>query len=90
MSADRIRVNLTETRGAIEKLKVLKATYEKQQGKQFAVLLKDEGQTHQKVEEIMVAIKQSWDSFIALVDKTIEFLQVDSDMIDTTDQSWKQ
>ena len=42
------------------------------------------------MEEILIEIKQSWDAFIALVDKTIEFLQVDADMIDTTDQSWKQ
>ena len=89
MSADRIRVNLTETRGAIESLKALKATCADPQKKILSVQIKDYGQTHQKVEELFFEMGKSWDLLTGLIDTTIEFLEVDADMIDTTDREWR-
>lgn len=75
---------------AVEKLIQLKAKCEEDAAITVPSSGKNSGNMHNKTVELCAEMKNAWVTFIALIDKTIDFLDKDKSTIETQDKTWSQ
>ena len=84
------KVDTEVVASAVEKLIQLKAKCEEDSAIAVPSSGKDSGNMHNKTEELCTEIKNTWAVFLALIGKTIDFLDKDKSTIETQDKTWSQ